>query len=356
MNVGTTLDVFGRSILLVDCDKFTRDHYRRNYGIEAMPPIAKPAGSCNRLSEKEFVEHKLPPFNGWGSHEDSEGNCKDIEPKAPLVDYMKLLKFGDSRLRFGAKMESNTPANAQRSFIIVYYLSSNSVSIYETDGRNSGFKNGEIYKRQTSYLPNQEWYSSDRPQIYLPQHFYIGATVRLQDISFNLNSADEFTLGHMESHPFEFPMSNIELIMQKIRTAVEPQYKTFVAKYLSNASASAGGSEGTFVCFSTMRNALVDLLGTSITDHEIVTFLRHFAVDSTSGGGSDRCSRNVIRSLVQLELNKNLWDDMARLREHIYHLHPNNVDGFLPENELRAIVKGCRLPLSNDLIHKMLSV
>lgn len=352
MNIGTKLDVFGRTVLLVDCDTFTREHYRRNYGFEEMQPIAKPT-TCTRWSRKDIVERKLPPFNGWGSHEDSEGNCTAIEPKAPLVDYTKLLKFGSCRLRFGAKMESNTSANAQRSFIIAYFLSDDTISVYETNGHNSGFKNGDFYKRRKFFLPNQEWFSSDRPQQYRSQHFYIGATVCLKDFFFNLQSADEFTLRHMESLPFEYPIANIDLIMQKIRTAVEPQYKEFVAKYLCNSSASAFG--GTFVCFSTMRNALIDLLGSGITDHEIVTFLRHFAVDSATGE-LGRCGRNAIRSLVQMELNKNLWNDIVRLKEHIYHLYPNDSDGFLPKSKLQTIIKACRLPLPNDLISKMLSV
>lgn len=250
-------------------------------------------------------------------------------------------------------MESNMPTNASRLFIVAYYLSDDTISVYETDGRNSGFKNGEFYSRRKFFLPNQEWFSSDRPQPYRSQHLYIGATVCLKDFLFNLISADEFTLQHMESLPFEYPMSNIELIMQKIRRAVEPQYKEFVAKYVCSSAAS--GSGGTYICFSTMRKALYDLLGSGISDHEIVTFLRHFAVDSAASGTS-RCGRNVIRSLVHLELNKNLWDDMARLREHIYHLHPKNLDGFLPENELQTIVKACRLPLPHDLIGKMFSV
>lgn len=352
MNIGKTLDVYGRNVLIVDCDAFTREHYRRNYGIEEMPSIAEPSAACNR--PKNNIERKLPPFNGWGSHENSEENCKKIILKTPLSDYTKFLKYGNSRLRFGAKMESTMQTNALRSFIIAYYLVDDTISVYETDGRNSGFKNGDFYSRRKFYLPNQEWFSSDRPQQYLSSHFFIGATVCLKDFFFNLTSADEFTFRHMELLPFEYPMANIELIMQKIRTAVEPQYKEFVGKYLSKSAPSATGD--VYICFSTMRYALVDLLGSGITDHEIVTFLRYFAVESATNGPTGRCSRNTIRSLVQLELIKNLWDDMARLKEHLYHLHPNQMDGFLPKNELQTIVKACRLPLPNDLILKMLAV
>lgn len=350
LKIGATLDVYGRTVLLTDCDSFTREHYRTKYGIEEMPPLDIVKPSCDRPN-LEYVERKLPPFNGWGSHEDSEGNCKAIEPKAPLASYTKLLRYGSSRLRFGAKMVSDTPANAARSFLIIYYLSDDTISVYETDGRNSGFKTGEFYKRRKFLQPNQDVFISDRPKLYESNDLYIGATVCLKDFYFNLTGADEFTLQHMETHPFEYPMANIDSIMQKIRTAVKPQYKEFVAKYLAGSSTSSHG--GTFVNFSTMRNALADLLATNITDHEIVTFLRHFAVESPSSG---RCGRNVIRSLVHLDLNRNLWNDMARLKEHIYHLYPSQMNGFVPEKELQTIVKACRLPLSHDLICKMCSV
>lgn len=353
MNIGTELNVFGRTIKLVDCDAFTREHYRKKFGIEEMVSIAEPSAACSRWAYNDNVERQLPPFNGWGSHIDSEGNCKAIESKAPLADYQKLLKYGNARLRFGAILSSDVSANAQRSFIIAYYLSDDTISVYETDERNSGFRKCEFYSRRKFYLPNQDWFGRERPQEYLSHHLFIGANVCLQDFHFHLTSADEFTLQHMESRPFEYPMANIELIMQKIRTAVEPKYKEFVARYVYESSNAPTASNGTFICFATMRNALVDLLGTSMTDHEIVSFLRYFAVGANSSG---RCSRSVIRSLVHLELNRGLWNDMARLREHIYHLHPNNLNGYLPVNEVDTIVKACRLPIQQDLITKMLAV
>lgn len=34
---------------------------------------------------------ELPPWNGYGSHADSAGNCNTIEPKAPRCDFFKFL-------------------------------------------------------------------------------------------------------------------------------------------------------------------------------------------------------------------------------------------------------------------------
>ncbi len=32
--LGQTIDVYNRKFLLLDCDNFTREYYRENYGIE----------------------------------------------------------------------------------------------------------------------------------------------------------------------------------------------------------------------------------------------------------------------------------------------------------------------------------
>lgn len=85
-------------------------------------------------------ERTLPPFNGWGSYEDSEGNCKTVEPKPPHMDFMKFIYLDGHMLRFGAKMISNILENGERVFIITYYLSDDTISIYELGMRNSGFK------------------------------------------------------------------------------------------------------------------------------------------------------------------------------------------------------------------------
>lgn len=81
----------------------------------------------------------LPVFNGWGSHEDSEGNCKTTEPKAPKRDFNKFINLDRIILRFGAKMLSNIKENNERVFIISYYLSDDTISVYELGMRNSGF-------------------------------------------------------------------------------------------------------------------------------------------------------------------------------------------------------------------------
>lgn len=49
---------------------------------EPSPPIAIP-----------LHKRKLPPWNGYGSFEDSAQNCVTVEPKAPMRNVKQFLKL-----------------------------------------------------------------------------------------------------------------------------------------------------------------------------------------------------------------------------------------------------------------------
>lgn len=98
---------------------------------------------------------------------------------------------------------------------------------------------------------------------------------------------------------------------------------------------------------------LVDLLGDQITDHEIVCLVRHFASEHRAVG--PRCNREVVRAIVHGDLNRNLWDDMDRLRQHLYHLDPLQ-STHIGALCLRSAILACRLPLHAALVDNMISV
>lgn len=99
------------------------------------------------------------------------------------------------------------------------------------------------------------------------------------------------------------------------------------------------------------RDALFDLLGPNITEHEIVTVARYFSAESCATG----CNREIVRSTVHWELSRNLWDDLERLEEHLYHVL-GDVFGSVSESVLFKAIRACRLPLKPSLIQNMLSV
>jgi len=92
LQIGKSINVYGRNVMLTDCDGKTKEFYRQKYGVEEFCPILTPSSyKSNTFISKS--ETKLPPYNGWGSFEDSEGNCKGIEPKLPKIDFRKFLEY-----------------------------------------------------------------------------------------------------------------------------------------------------------------------------------------------------------------------------------------------------------------------
>lgn len=136
LRIGETIDVLGRNVVLTDCDDFTKRYYREKFGIEEFISIERPKSHRWR---QEFIEREIPPYNGWGSMADSEANCLSLIPKPPHRDMTKFIKLDRCNLRFKARMISNIAENGDRLFVITYYLSDDTISVYEIGGRNSGF-------------------------------------------------------------------------------------------------------------------------------------------------------------------------------------------------------------------------
>jgi hypothetical protein len=86
------------------------------------------------------LEITLPPYNGWGNEEDSRGNCLRLIPKQPKKDFYKFVDKDSVILRFLGKLNSKTPEDLDRKFLISYFLSDDTVKIYEMPKKNSGKK------------------------------------------------------------------------------------------------------------------------------------------------------------------------------------------------------------------------
>lgn len=89
--IGRVLNVFGREVVLTSCDGKTQEFYRQKFGVEEFQMIPIPENTQKYVSH--HVKTEMPPFNGWGSYEDSEGNCIGIEPRASKIDFRKFLSY-----------------------------------------------------------------------------------------------------------------------------------------------------------------------------------------------------------------------------------------------------------------------
>lgn len=100
LHVGDTIAVASMKILLTDADAFTRQFY-----AEKQMPLAPPI----ELEQPVYPEVKseIPPYNGFGSEEDSLQTCKNsLIPTAPMKDGLKMNMFQGMILRFKATIHN----------------------------------------------------------------------------------------------------------------------------------------------------------------------------------------------------------------------------------------------------------
>ena len=97
---------------MYDCDDFTRTFYKEAYDKEMVPveqsaPPKRCGSSCVLLVACKFAhfvihsmlrdwrrkktDQDLPPYNGFGSEEDSKTSCNGLEPRPPQRDFYKFM-------------------------------------------------------------------------------------------------------------------------------------------------------------------------------------------------------------------------------------------------------------------------
>ena len=102
LSIGTSINVFGRTIQLARCDFFTREHYK-THGIQMKDDML-----LEPEEEKIRFERQIPPYNGFGSEEDSLRSCTGgINPPPPKRDLAKMREKQGVILRFNARLLSD---------------------------------------------------------------------------------------------------------------------------------------------------------------------------------------------------------------------------------------------------------
>lgn len=144
-------------------------------------------------------------------------------------------------------------------------------------------------------------------------------------------------------------MADVKCIMNKIREAIRPIYKEFVAKHIPPVTKD---NNSAYVSYETMKKALIELLGNDITDHEIITICRHFSAEQEP---LSICNRDAVKATAQLEMKRNLWNSFEQLKSHIFHLNPER-KSYLKESTLRTVIRGCSLPFTPELIDDIFQV
>ncbi|GMH37263.1 hypothetical protein BSKO_05136 [Bryopsis sp. KO-2023] len=267
--LGGTIKVFGRSMALMDCDEFTRQWYRQHLGLE--DEQLEPCMIDMDDSVKRPPTAIPPHSSGIGSEEDSLQTVFNLVPKRPpqhnaAGDGFILRFIGKFREGFGFKLPQ--PRDKDRRFVISYFEKDQTLSIFEVPVPNSGITGGKFLERirvpQTSSTP------SGGSRYVCPQDMFIGARLQVFSRVFELLTADESTLKHMEANPTRYAAADFTGIVRKVHKSLRqnPQkHETLKASLLARSSEKSTLTVKPLM--ESLRDNQVD-----ISMHEAITLAR----------------------------------------------------------------------------------
>ncbi|KAL2768831.1 EF-hand domain-containing family member C2 [Daubentonia madagascariensis] len=342
LSIGATINVWGRKVLLCDCDEFTKSYYKSKYGIENFTSIP-----CKSPPPPK-IERKFPPYTGFGSEEDSLRSCIGLIPTPHKKNFKKFMEkdsYGNisNILRFFAKLITDKCADVDRLFVISYFLSDDTMSVFEPIEKNSGITGGKFLKRSRVKRPGQEVFKSELSEYVKAEELYVGATINVNGYLFLLLNADEYTLNYMEKNSHKFPLSNLELALQKVK---EEKSKSREIKQVFTA---ADCRHTKMVDYNTFRDILMSLTVGKLTDQEVITIARHYRVPEDPCPGLD-----VLIAQAHEQLKKNAFENFDRLLSNCVY-QDREKKNVLPRKDIRRLCRSSRLPLHDDLLESLLS-
>jgi hypothetical protein len=185
---GSYIESFGRQFYITGVDQFTLDFYlekyNRNFDLGAIE-YPKPI---------DPTERQIPPHNGFGDEIDSLGYVFRLIPEKPKKDFFKSVDNEGKILRFTARFNTRVPEDVDRRFIISFFLSDDSISIYEPAQKNSGIMEGK-------FLERRKYKNVDKNQEFItPTDMPIGGDVKINGYNFHILSCDEYTQKYLDTH------------------------------------------------------------------------------------------------------------------------------------------------------------
>ena len=202
--IGNYIYVYNRKCKIFGCDEFTKNWYKENLGIN-MESIKL------KTNPKQNIIHPIPPYNGYGTEEDSLLNVKYLNFQYKTREhYVNKFKRDKHILRFLSKLISPIPSDEERKFLLSFYCRDEAIQVYEIADRNSGRKSGKFYEKQRVKNPYTKEY-------YTEKDFVLGNLIYVNKYTFKLIEMDEYTKKYMISNKEIFRDADIKNVVDRIK-------------------------------------------------------------------------------------------------------------------------------------------
>ncbi|XP_044180673.1 EF-hand domain-containing family member C2-like [Acropora millepora] len=335
LTIGSVINVWGRKFLICDCDEFTKEYYKSKYGVGDFESISFKADPVS------LPVREIPPYNGFGSEEDSLATCLSLRPKPTRRDFKKFMEkdrkgLESNVLRFVARLDTTRPIDTDRRFIISYFLSDDTLLVFEPLQRNSGILGGKFMERGRIKKP-------DGVNYFAAQDLYIGANVDFHNFKFILIDADEYAVVYMEKHAPEFPQANVQIILPKLKPILDQKYEEIKREFQAFDIENTGK-----IPAKNFREILQRFGQGILTVHEQLTVARHY--------GDVQVEEDDFQLLVvaiQEQLRKANFEDFANMMDSCKHEDVLGT-GFLPLQELHNTCRRFGVPAKQDLLRALL--
>lgn len=171
---------------------------------------------------------------------------------------------------------------------------------------NLGIEGGKFLERQKIRKPNQPRYPLEVSDYFSANDFYVGARVIINGFDFYIYDADEYAFRLMEKECSVFPVSNQQIILEKLRNYLTNNPDA-VAQFEQHDPQRKG-----YFGYETFYQLMKNLVGNILVDHEIITLARYYAQKTLQ-------EHNIysIVAVVQEHLRKNNYEHLLPLKENL---------------------------------------
>jgi hypothetical protein len=210
-SVGQVVELSGNQFFVYDADEFTRAYFYDELGIQLEDKVDV------QLPERAVPRAATPPYNGYGSWDDSMSSVIHLIPKAPQKDFKKLFEHEGKILRFTARFADPKPEDVNRLFVFNFHLFDDTLSIHEPPQRNLGIVTGRFMEKGVHL--NMETGDLFKQEDLLP-----GKVVSVFNHRFEMLDMDEYTKNTMANPNGLRRKFDLTVVMEKLRESMRQQF------------------------------------------------------------------------------------------------------------------------------------